>query len=445
MRAAFRHPGFGWLFAGTSTSMLGDSIMLLVFSLWVKTLTDSNGLAGLTFLFMLIPSLFAPLLGAWIDRMRRKPLLVWGNVASAAMLTPLFFVHDASHVWIIWMVAFCYGVSMVVMPAGLNGLLKELLPEEHLVDANASLQTVREGYRLFGPLAGAALFALTHGWGVVLVDMASFLVAAACLTRIRIAEDKPERDEPDFWSEMTAGARHLVREPVLKQVVVSFGIVLLVLGYAEASIYAITDAFHKPAEFVGVIVSVQGAGAVVGGVCASRLIKALGEPAAIALGIFLMGTSFVGVALAPTLTVLFVPIMLMGFTLPLVFVASTTLVQRRTPQRLMGRVSTAIEVLLGTPQALSLGVGAALVALLPYEVIWSIMGGMTILASAYLGTQLRRPTIRDALGKVHRPPADGRVPADVVQPGPPGDLLVDAIHPTTTPRPGADHDTPGGL
>lgn len=403
MRAAFRSPGFGWLFAGTTTSMLGDSIMLLVFSMWVKTLTDSNGLAGLTFLFMIIPALFAPLIGTFLDRARRKPLLVWGNLGSAAMLTPLFFVHDRDDVWIIWAVAFLYGISMTILPAGLNGMLKELLPDEHLVDANASLQTVKEGYRLFGPLAGAGLFALTHGWGVVVVDMVSFLLAAACIARIRINEAKPQREEADFWSEFTAGARHLVAEPVLRQVVVAVGLTLLVIGFAEASIYAITDAFDKSTEFVGVIVSIQGIGAVAGGLCSSRLIRTIGEPAAVALGLGLMGVSFVGVAAAPTLTLMWPPIILMGFTLPLTFVAFTTLVQRRTPQRLLGRVSTAIEVLLSTPQALSLGMGAALVTLLPYQLIWTLMGALTMIAAGYLVAQLRRPSLRVALEQVTVP------------------------------------------
>lgn len=397
MRAAFRSPGFGWLFAGTSTSMLGDSIMLLVFSLWVKTLTDSNGLAGLTFLFLLLPSLFAPLFGAWIDRLRRKPLLMWGNLASAAMLTPLFLVRDQGQVWIIWAVTFCYGVSMVVLPAGLNGLLKEMLPEESLVDANASLQTVREGYRLFGPLLGAALFALTHGWGVVALNIATFLLAAACISRIRIPEDVPACPEGAFWAELTAGVRHLVGEVVLRHVVVSFAILLLVVGYAEASIYAITDAFDKPAEYVGVIVSVQGGGAVLGGLASSRVVRTLGGPATVALGLALMGLSFLGVAAAPTLTLLFVPVAVMGLALPLTFVSFTTLIQRRTPQRLMGRVSTTIEVLLGAPQALSLAVGAALVSLVRYEVIWTTMGAVALIATTYLLLQLRRPLLRTAL------------------------------------------------
>ena len=96
----------------------------------MKTLTGSNAQAGLTFFFMVIPSLFAPLLGVWIDRVRRRPLLVWGNVASAFVVLPLVLVRDAGDVWLVWTVAFLYGVSFVVLPAALNGLLKELMPDD---------------------------------------------------------------------------------------------------------------------------------------------------------------------------------------------------------------------------------------------------------------------------------------------------------------------------
>ena len=148
MRKLFGQPGFPRLFAGLSTSMLGDSVMLLVLSMWVKTLTDSNAMAGFTFFFMVLPALGAPLLGVWVDRLPRKPILVWGNLASAAAVLPLVLVRDEGDVWLIWAVAFLYGVSFVVLPAASNGLLKELLPEDLLVDANGSLATIKEGFRL---------------------------------------------------------------------------------------------------------------------------------------------------------------------------------------------------------------------------------------------------------------------------------------------------------
>ena len=99
---------------------------------------------------------------------------------------PLVLVRDAGDVWIIWVVAFGYGVSFVVLPAALNGLLKELMPDELLVEANAAVQTTKEAYRLFGPLLGAALFAWLGGWSVALIDAATFLVAAAAIGSLRV-------------------------------------------------------------------------------------------------------------------------------------------------------------------------------------------------------------------------------------------------------------------
>ena len=396
MRQAFGRPGFPLLFVATTTSMFGDSVMLLVFSMWVKALTGSNAQAGLTFFWMVLPSLVAPLLGAPIDRTRRKPLLVWGNVASAVMLAPLLLVRDAGDVWIIWVVAVLYGFSFIVLPAGLNGLLKEMLPEELLVDANASMQTVKEGFRLIGPLIGAGLFALTDGWAVVAVDAASFLVAAALISAIRLVEVKPVH-EPQHWlTEMTAGVRHLIHDEVLRPVMIAFAATLLTLGFSEASIYAILDAFGKPVEFAGVVVTVQGVGAVIGGLTCSRLIKRLGEPVSFALGLGLMAASFLVVVVAQTIALMLAGVVVLGYALPLMFVAYTTLVQIRTPQAIMGRVSTALEVVLGTPQAISIAVGSLLVSLLSFRTIFAIMAATTALAALYLVSRSPRRLLAEA-------------------------------------------------
>jgi MFS family permease len=236
VRKAFRQPGFTRLYAGLTASMFGDSVMLLTFSMWVKTITGSNAQAGLTFLFMVIPALFAPLLGIWIDRLKRHPLLVWGHVASGIGVLPLTLVRGEGQVWIIWCVAALYGVSFIVLPAALNGLLKELVPEEMLVDANASLQTTKESFRLFGPLIGALLFSWLGGWAVALLDAASFFVAAAVIASLAVREEKPVVEETHFWDQLTAGMRHLAGEPVLKHVLIGFGLCILVLGFTESAI-----------------------------------------------------------------------------------------------------------------------------------------------------------------------------------------------------------------
>ncbi len=231
---------------------------------------------------MVIPALLAPLMGIGIDRVRRKPLLVWGHIASGVMVLPLLLVRGPGQVWIIWAVAALYGVSFVVLPSALNGLLKELVPEDLLVDANASLQTTKESFRLFGPLIGALLFAWLGGWAVALIDATTFFVAAAVIAALRVHEDQPEAEDAHFWAQMTAGLRILAGDRVLKHLLIGFALCILVLGFTESAIYALLDAFDRPATFVSVIVSVQGVGAVIGGLSSSWVIRRIGEVAACA-------------------------------------------------------------------------------------------------------------------------------------------------------------------
>ena len=389
MRRAFQQRGFPRLFAGLTTSMFGDSVMLLVLSMWVKTLTGSNGAAGLTFFWMMVPALFAPLYGMYIDRIMRKPLLVWGNVISALMVLPLLVVRDAGDVWVVYVVAFLYGISFVVLPAGLNGLLKEMIPDSLLVEANSSLQTTKEGFRLIGPLVGAALFGTFGGGVVAVVDSLSFLVAALIIASIPLQERLPVRSEQHWWREMTEGIRHLAHEPVLRHTLVAFALMLIVIGFTEASIYAVLDFFAKPPTFAGVVVTVQGVGAIVGGLTTSRWVRRLGEAGTVTVGMALLAVGLETVALTSTLWVTLAAVVVLGYALPLTFIAFMTMLQRRTPHPLMGRVSAAVETMMGAPQAISLAVGALLVTLLDYHVIFAIMAAFTGAAIVYLLISLR--------------------------------------------------------
>ena len=423
MRQAFRQPGFPRLYAGLTTTMFGDSVMLLVLSMWVKTVTGSNAMAGLTFFFVAVPAFFAPLMGLGIDRVRRKPLLVWGHVLSGIAVLPLVLVRGEGQVWIIWIVAALYGVSFIVLPAALNGLLKELMPEEMLVDANASLQTTKESFRLFGPLIGALLFTWLGGWAVAVLDAASFFAAAFIISTLTVTEDRPEAETTHLWVQMTAGLRHLAGDRVLKHVLIGFAVCILVLGFTESAVYALLDAFDKPATYVSVIVSVQGVGAVLGGLGSSAVVKRIGEVAAAVVGLVLMAAGILVMAGTHGFVVVCVSAAALGAALPLIMVALMTLIQRRTPQPIMGRVSAAIEVVFAVPQAISLALGSLLVVLLSYRQIFVIIAVVTAGAGIYIAAFLRGQIADD----VRRPATETPEPAvpasaavgTTVLPGPP--------------------------
>jgi MFS family permease len=408
VRHAFRQPGFPRLYTGLTASMFGDSVMLVVLSMWVKTITGSNAKAGLTFFFMIIPALFAPLLGVWIDRLRRKPLLVWGHVVSGIGVLPLTLVHSEGQVWVIWAVAMMYGASFVILPAALNGLLKELVPEDLLVDANSSLQTTKESFRLFGPLLGALLFTWLGGWAVAVLDAASFGAAALVIATIAVHEAAPEHEESHFWHQMTAGLRHLGGDRVLEHTLIGFGLCILVFGFSESVVYALLDGFDKPATWVSAIVTAQGVGAIGGGLSSSASVRRTGEVAGCVAGLVVAALSILVMAAAQQFWVVLAGAAAMGAAMPVMMVAFMTLMQRRTPQAIMGRVSAAVEVVMGVPNAISLAVGSLLVVILSYRTILAIMGAVTLVAAAYIVVMLRGQIATD----LHRPSAERAEPVE---------------------------------
>jgi MFS family permease len=420
MRAAFRIPGFTRLYAGTAASMVGDSLMLIVMSMWVKTLTGSNGAAGLTFLFLTLPALFAPLLGAVVDRVPRRPFLAVANVGSALAMLPLLFVRGEQHVWVIYAVAFLYGISFVVVPAALNGLLKEMLPEEMLVEANASLSLTREALRLVGPVAGAAMFAIGSGKLVAVIDAVSFLVAAAVIWTIKVREERPERVPMHWTAEVAEGARHIRRTPLLLHPTVAVALCLLVLGFSESAIYAVVEAFDQPVEFVGPVLTVQGVGAIAAGIMASRVIKRLGEPRTLVAGLVVLAAGLGVIAVAQQVWELLAGTVVLGAGIPLLIVAFNTILQKQTPGQLMGRVSTTVDVFTTTPQALSIALGALLVTLVDYRVIFTLMTIGTLVGAGYLLLALRGRMAQPVSGEAERvdvPVVPGSVlPETVVDP-----------------------------
>jgi MFS family permease len=387
--SAFRQRGFPLLYAGLLASMVGDSLMLIVLAVWVKDLTGSNGAAGATFFWLAVPSLVAPVFGLVVDRLRRRTVLIWGNLASALSVLPLLLVHTRADVWIVYAVALLYGISFVTLPAALNGLLKQMVPDGELVDANATLSTSREALRLVGPLIGAGLYTVIGGAGVAVIDAVSFVIAAGTVVVLSVTEPAPARPSGGWGTEVMAGVHHLLRDPLLRPAVLATGIALLVVGFMESAVFALVDAFDRPPSFVGVVVSVQGVGAIAGGLSSSALIRLIGEANAVALSLTTLAAGLAICAVSPLLGVVFAGVVVLGFALPVFIVAFNTLLQRRTPQHLMGRVSTAADVVLGTPQALSIAVGALLVSVISYRSMYWICAAVIWASAAYLMWALR--------------------------------------------------------
>ncbi|MBY8874432.1 MFS transporter [Micromonospora sp. PLK6-60] len=398
MRTVLRRPDFRLLFAAVLASMAAESILLLALAIWVKDLTGSDGLAGGTIFAIIAPMVLAPLVGWVVDRYPRRPFFVVANLTTAALLTPLFAVDDRADVWVIYVVAGLYGLSYITLSAALSGLIRQLVPVELLADANGVLQTVRQGLRLVGPLAGAALYAAVGGWLLVALAMTGFLTAGAVVGALRVAERPPSAGALRWPAELGAGLRHLAGEPALRRALIGYGLGSLVMGFTESLIFAYVDlGLRRDAAFVGVLVAVQGVGGLIGGLLSPAVVRRVGEVGALAAGVTIFGPAALALAY-PHLWLGFVALLLAGLSLPLIMVGLHTLVQRRTPPGLLGRVAAASEALVSGPQAVSIGAGALLVGVLDYRLLFVLVGLITTAAGGYLwhGRRLSAPPARRA-------------------------------------------------
>ena len=384
MRELFRSRDARVYLTGQSFSLLGDTSMFLALGIWTKELTHSNADAGLTFFFGAAAQLLAPFAGMLVDRVRRRPVLIVTNFLCAVGILILLFVHSASDLWIIYLTMFLYGFAGNFIGSAQSAFLTVLLPAEQLGDANGLLRTVREGLRLVAPLVGAGLFVVIGGHWIAVVDSATFVIAGASVLALHVREEKPARVPTHFWHEISAGFHHVYVTPVLRRMVNSIALALCVIGFAETAVFAVTsNELHRTASFIGVLMALQGVGAIIGGPLSAPAIRRIGErwTAGLGLATMALGALFFE---GGSLTLVLIGAALFGFSLPPIIVGAYTLLQLRTPAELQGRAYSAFDLVGSFPQTISIALGASLITVLGYHGELTIIAIVVAISAIYL-------------------------------------------------------------
>lgn len=346
--------------------------MMLVAGIWMKSLTGSDALATLALLCLYAPGVLSPWIGRFADSYRRKPLLIWTDLAIVPALAVLFFTDEP---WVIFAVLLLYGTKSVLVSAAEPALLVAMLPQDQLARVNGLRMSLQEGMKLVAPLAGAALFAAYGAWPVVAIDALSFLLAAAATSMIRVDEPPPAPRESPSWPHLKA-----LTWPIAGAATALFASSL----NTAAAFPLVEKGLHHGPELLGVLAAAQGAGSVLAGLTGKR--------ADVRIGLLLMAAA----ALARTIA--WLPMVLVsgfvaGIGLAWTVIAVATLVQRNTPPAVMGRVSaTAMSLVFGAVP-LGLAAGAALVGHLSFAAIYVIIAVITAAAAIWTrGGRARRFT-----------------------------------------------------
>jgi MFS family permease len=366
--AAARRNGRLYLI-GLGASLIGSNAMALVAGIWVKTLTGSSAEAGLVSACVYAPAILGPLAGLIADRVRRRRWLLALNLMSAAIMLPLLAVETRGEVWIIFAVMTWYGIDQVLVGAAESALFAEMLPSDLRRSLNGWNLGLQETGRLFAPLFGAGFFTLVGGGGVALFDAATFLIAAAMISRIRFHETRPSVSQRHLGTELLAGLNHIRRCAELRRLVIAATVVIGLSGVVLPAQYSLVQAVGEPPSFLGVLAAGLGLGSIVASLSNARLLRRIGETWLAVIGMldYALGSAMRASGVLP---MVILGSVVLGFALPWVYLAVLSFAQRVTPVELQGRTAAAVTLVLFGPQAPLQAVGSLAVDSLSFRLMY---------------------------------------------------------------------------
>ncbi|MGC5020262.1 MFS transporter [Micromonospora sp. DT47] len=393
----------GLFVAISLVSGFGSSAMSLVAGIWILDLTGSSSLAALAGLCVYTPVLAGPWLGGLLDRAPRRPLVIAVNLTLAVVLLSLLAVRGPGETWLIFAVSCAYGVSYVLIDAGETALLPSALSPAELGDVNGWRSSAQEGMKLVAPLAGAGLYAWHGGHAVAVLSAAMPALVAILYAAVRLTRT-PSDPPPDRQRGLRAGLAVLSGQRTTRVTVALAAASIAMSGFSTAAVYAIViTELRLPATFLGILVSAQGAGSVVGGLIVGRLIARRGPVAVAVAGTVLFGAGCLARCL-PWWPVTIAASMVAGIALPWTLVAAVTAVQTHTPAALLGRVAATANTAMFGPIALAIPLGSAAVHLGARP---PLIAAAVICLGAVVATSRRRSTRRNA-DRPARSPSTGR-------------------------------------
>jgi MFS family permease len=273
---------FSYLWGAHTASIFGSQISVVAIPLLAISQLDANAFElGLLTAAALIPYLAIGLVvGVWVDRLRKRPLLIGSDLGRAACLIaiPILVWLDWLSLWLLLAMVFVHGLLTVVFNVTDVSYLPSLVEKEELPQANARLTLSTSVARVGGPAFAGGIVSLLSAPFALLVDGASYVVSAVLLRRIRDRSEPVHAQGREPWRQaITQGARTLVRTPVLFAIVASTGMISF-FGMAFQTIFVLflTERLDIGPAGVGAVFAIGGAGATLGALCSGPLLRRFG-------------------------------------------------------------------------------------------------------------------------------------------------------------------------
>jgi MFS family permease len=350
--ALWSHPDFLKLWTGQTISEFGSQVsQLAIPAVAVITLKASPfqvaALATVEFLPFLILTLPA---GVWVDRWRRRWILIAGDLGRAVLLASIPLAYAIGHLTLaqLYVVGFLVGIHTVFFDVAYQSYLPQIVDRETLVEGNSKLQMTVSGAAIAGPGISGGLIKLFGAPYAILVDACSFVVSGAFTAAIRKREDLPPATERRrLLVELWEGLRYVTHHRLLFPQALATGSSNFAtnLVFSVYFVYAYRHLGLTPG-IMGVVFAIAATGWLIGSASADWLRRKLGVNGATILGMAVGAPAALLIPFAPVgdaaIPFLVLSGMLGGFGAVVYNIQQVSLRQAITPERLQGRMNASM-------------------------------------------------------------------------------------------------------
>jgi MFS family permease len=401
----WRHRDFMKLWTGQTISLLGSQITLLALPLAAILLFQASAFqVGLLSTVEFLPFVLLGLpAGVWVDRLRRKPILIAADLGRFAVLgsIPLARAFGALTLLHLYVAAFVTGVFTVFFDVAYAAYLPALVDRSRIVEGNAKLEISRSGAQLAGPGIAGLLVEAFGAAVAILGDAVSYLASVVSLLWIRRPEPVVETTQPSrppMRREIREGLAYVLGNRYLRPLAACVALLNLFSMMAQAVLvlFAVRTLDLSPGT-IGVILTAGNVGFLVGAFLAQRVGRALG-----------VGPTLIGAAVVIGVALVFLPLATGSTAVPMLLaygvlgtfggvmfnVNARSLGQSITPDRLLGRMVATMRFMVWGTIPIGSFVGGVLGSRLGLRpTLWIAAGGILVSFLPALLSPLRTLTV----------------------------------------------------
>jgi MFS family permease len=332
-------------------SRIGDNFAIVAALVLINELAAKAGLAVVVIATaMTVPQLFALASGVFVDRFSRKTVMIVTDLLRAGIILLPLLVQKSGHLYILYLTAFfLMGVGALYIPAR-NASIPNMVPEEHLLTANALIQATELASLIAGASLATLVISLTSTFTAFVVDSVSFVVSALLLLAAHIppggrslAFSASGNELRRFWMGFSDGVRYIAgNKPLLQLMAIT---TMATLGLSATVLLA--AAYFKQltglsAEYLGLLQATEGVGMALGAVLIGAFASWARSRRIVSVTMIALGGGILIFALAPVYWLVLGGALVIGLCVVSARTTLAAMTQALVPDSQRGRVESAM-------------------------------------------------------------------------------------------------------